>query len=78
VTDRLAAQLAAVHGGGDDVSAQAGTPFFCADRAVSHDPAVYYRDIEAPTDVHNGLLVLMVAAKGDPVTPYPGAVDETC
>lgn len=100
VTDRLAAQLAAVHGEGDDVSAQAGTPFLCADRAVSHDPAVYYRDIEAhrasepvfgavtrnitpcafwpvqpieaPTEIHNGLPVLMVAAKGDPVTPYPG------
>jgi pimeloyl-ACP methyl ester carboxylesterase len=35
-----------LHGSADS-SDQAGTPILCADRAVSHDPSTYYRDIQA-------------------------------
>jgi pimeloyl-ACP methyl ester carboxylesterase len=100
VTDRLAGELSTIYNGGGEMGARSGTAVFCADRAVSHDPASYYRDIEAhradepmfgsvtrnitpcafwpvrpiepSTVVHNGLPVLMVAAAGDPVTPYQG------
>ncbi|MFC0541399.1 alpha/beta hydrolase [Kutzneria chonburiensis] len=47
VTDRLAAELSAIYIGGGENGARSGTAVFCADRAVSRDPATYFRDIQA-------------------------------
>ncbi|HTI21757.1 MAG TPA: alpha/beta hydrolase [Kutzneria sp.] len=47
VTDRLAAELSAIYHGGGEMGARSGTAVFCADRAVSRDPATYFRDIQA-------------------------------
>ena len=46
-TKVLADKLAGIYTGVGDVSDRAGTPILCADRAVSHDPSTYYRDIQA-------------------------------
>jgi pimeloyl-ACP methyl ester carboxylesterase len=46
-TETLAGKLAGIYTGVGDASDRAGTPILCADRAVSHDPSTYYRDIQA-------------------------------
>lgn len=39
--------LAGVFTGAGEATDRAGTPILCADRAVSHDPGTYFRDIQA-------------------------------
>jgi len=44
---KLAATLDGIYTGAGESSDRSGTPILCADRAVSRDPAAYYRDIQA-------------------------------
>lgn len=46
-SEKLAGTLDGICTGAGESSDRAGTPILCADRAVSRDPATYYRDIEA-------------------------------
>jgi pimeloyl-ACP methyl ester carboxylesterase len=46
-TPSLEQFLAGVFTGAGTATDRAGTPILCADRAVSHDPGTYFRDIQA-------------------------------